>query len=168
MKKAIVCAVLLALLLTGCGGSKQTADPALVIGGVTIEDTLSVVSVLDVLDGLGWSYEYDEAISCVYDGLDKTYTYENAVVYTYPDGGSDKLMELYCTGGDVRTPAGIALGDSRDKVVETYGDGYVEAGIVLSYEKKAASRDNEPASLYFEFTDGKVSAIGITSEHRGE
>lgn len=68
----------------------------------------------------------------------------------------------------MQTPAGIALGDSRDQVVETYGDGYTEAGIVLSYEKETASPDNEPASLYFEFTDGKVSAIGITSEHRSE
>lgn len=168
MKKAIGCAVLLALLLTGCGGSKQAADPALKIGGVTIEDTLPAASVLDVLNGLGGAYEYAEAISCVYDGMDKIYTYENAVVYTYPDGGVDKLMELYCTGGDVQTAAGIALGDSRDKVVETYGDGYTEAGIVLSYEKETASPDNAPASLYFEFTDGKVSAIGITSEHRSE
>ena len=100
MKKAIGYAVVLALLLTGCGGSKAAADPALKIGGVTIEDTLSAASVLDVLNGLGGSYEYAEAISCVYDGMDKTYTYENAVVYTYPDGGVDKLMELYCSGGN--------------------------------------------------------------------
>ena len=80
MKKAIGYAVVLALLLTGCGGSKAAADPALKIGGVTIEDTLSAASVLDVLNGLSGSYEYAEAISCVYDGMDKTYTYENAVV----------------------------------------------------------------------------------------
>lgn len=168
MKKVTGFAVLLALLLTGCGGSKQAADPVLKFGGVTIENTLSVASVLDVLNGVGGSYEYAEAISCVYDGMDKTYTWENAVVYTYPDDGVDRLMELYCTGGDVKTPAGIALGDSREKVVETYGDGYTEAGIVLSYEKETASPDNEPASLYFEITDGRVSAIGITAEHRSE
>ncbi len=140
MKKAIGYAVVLALLLTGCGGSKAAADPALKIGGVTIEDTLSAASVLDVLNGLGGSYEYAEAISCVYDGMDKTYTYENAVVYTYPDGGVDKLMELYCTGGDVQTPAGIALGDSRDQVVETYGDGYTEAGTVCPMRRRPPRR----------------------------
>lgn len=170
MNRKTVCfaVIILTLLLAGCGGKKQTADPVLEIGGVTVENTMSAESVLDVLNGLGGSYEYAEAISCVYDGMDKTYTYENAVVYTYPDGGADRLMELYCTGGDVQTPAGIVPGDSRDKVVETYGDGYTERGIVLSYEKETASPDNEPASLYFELTDGKVSAIGITAEHRGE
>lgn len=168
MKKPKICAVLLALLLTACGGSKQTADPVLQIGGAAVEDSTAVDAVLDALNGLGGEYEYAEAVSCVYDGMDKTYTYENAVVYTYPDGDADRLMELYCTGGDVKTPAGITIGDSRDKVVETYGDGYTEAGVVLSYEQGNAPADCEPASLYFELTGGKVSAIGITAEHRSE
>lgn len=97
MKKPKICAVLLALLLTACGGSKQTADPVLQIGGAAVEDSTAVDAVLDALNGLGGEYEYAEAVSCVYDGMDKTYTYENAVVYTYPDGDADRLMELYCT-----------------------------------------------------------------------
>lgn len=167
MKREIFCALALALALSACG-SKQTAEPALTVGGVTLADESSLESVLDVFNGMGEKYEYAEAVSCVYDGMDKTYTYENAVVYAYPDGERDRLMELYCSGGDVKTPAGVTLGDTREKVVKTYGDGFVERGASLAYEQEASADGNEPASLYFEFSDGKVSAIGITAEHRSE
>ena len=120
-----------------------------------------------VLALLGGEYEYYEAISCVYDGMDKTYTYGDCVLYTFPDGDTDRLMELYCTGGDV-SAQGITFGSSRDAVVETFGDGYVEEGSLLSYETAPASANNTPASLYFELTDGAVTAIGITAEHRSQ
>lgn len=167
MKKTVLCALLLTLVLAGCGKGYPEPGPFLELGGKQIN--AESTSVDEVLAILGGGYEYAEAVSCVYDGMDKTYTYPDAVVYTFPDGDGDRLMELYCTGGDVKTPAGISLGDSRDKVVQTYGDGFTEKGIVLAYDlKKPASADNEPASLYFELTGGKVSAIGITSEHRSE
>ncbi len=167
MKRRIFCALLLALALSGCA-SKQEAEPALTVGGVTLNNGSSLESVLDVFNGLGGEYEYAEAVSCVYDGMDKTYTYENAVVYAYPDGERDRLMELYCSGGDVKTPAGVTFGDTKEKVVKTYGDGFVERGASLAYEREPSADGNEPASLYFEFSDGKVTAIGITAEHRSE
>ncbi len=167
MKKWIVLpALALLAALTACGGELSAAEPVLSLGGEQID--VASASVDDALAALGDGYEYAEAVSCVYDGMDKTYTYPDAVVYTYPDGATDRLMEIYCTGGDVETPAGVAIGDTRDKVVETYGDGFTEAGATLAYEQTPESEDDEPASLYFELEGGKVTAIGATAEHRSE
>lgn len=168
MKKRPLFAALLsaALLLglAGCGGEAQTVEPAVTVEGTEISGETAVADVLALLGG---EYEYYEAISCVYDGMDKTYTYGDCVLYTFPDGDTDRLMELYCTGGDV-SAQGITFGSSRDAVVETFGDGYVEEGSLLSYETAPASANNTPASLYFELTDGAVTAIGITAEHRSQ
>lgn len=168
MRRAGIFAALLAVLLTACGGGKASPEPVLEINGVSIGCDTEVNSILNTLDALDGTCEYAEAISCVYDGMDKTYSYADAVVYTYPDGGGDKLMELSCSGGGVQTPAGISLGDTRDKIIQTYGGSFSEAGTILSYEEAPSTPEMEPASLYFELSDGKVCAIGITAEHRKE
>lgn len=167
MKKT---AILLILLLGLCACGSQSAafhaeDAALILAGnpVTAE-----TAVEEVLAMLGEDYAYAEAISCVYEGMDKTFSYENVTLYTYPDGEVDRLMELYCTGGDVQTSKGIALGASKSDVVAQYGEGYMEAGSILSYEVSASSSENLPASLYFLMEDGQVAAIAITAEHRAE
>ena len=168
MRKRLLCAALAATLLlsllAGCGKEDKALNPALTVNGTEVTGDTAVD---DVLELLGEGYEYYEAISCVYEGMDKTYTYPDCVLYTYPDGAVDHLMELYCTGGDV-SAQGITFGSSRDAVVETFGDGYVEEGSLLSYETAPASANNTPASLYFELTDGAVTAIGITAEHRSQ
>jgi len=164
--KKMLCAALLLALLAACGGKTAEPEPVLTVGGTEIDAAATDVEA--ALAALGADYEYAEAVSCVYDGMDKTYTYADATLYTCPDETGDRLVELYCTGGDVKTPAGVALGDGRDKVVKTYGDGFVEHGAILAYEQKPSAPENEPASLYFELTDGKVTAIAVTAEHRAE
>lgn len=167
MKKT---AILLLMLLCLCAcGSKSAAfhaeDIALTVAGNSVT---AETAVEDVLAMLGEDYAYAEAISCVYEGMDKTFSYENVTLYTYPDGETDRLMELYCTGGDVQTSKGIGLGASKSDVVAQYGEDYTEAGSILSYEVSAAGTENLPASLYFLMEDGQVTAIAITAEHRAE
>ncbi|HIQ69848.1 MAG TPA: hypothetical protein IAA67_05930 [Candidatus Avoscillospira stercorigallinarum] len=164
MKKWIVISALLALLLAGCGGKAAPVDPALTIDGVTFTPESAVA---DVLETLGEDYEYYEAISCVYDGMDKTYSYGDVTLYTYPDGETDRLMELYCTGGSV-SAGDVTIGSTAEDVKAAFGSGYTEAGSVLTYALEPESEQNTPASLYFELEDGKVCAIAMTAEHRAE
>ena len=164
MKRMILLGLLLILVLAGCGGKKAAVSPALTVDGTTFTHESTVE---EILTALGEDYTYYEAISCVYDGMDKTYDYGNVVVYTYPDGETDRLMELYCTGGEV-SAQGITVGSAKDDVVKTFGTGYTEEGTVLTYSLKASEAQNTPASLYFELEDGNVTAIAITAEHREE
>ena len=167
MKKlylTILCAALLLAALSGCGGKEKTSEPALTVNGTEISGDTAVG---DVLSLLGEDYEYYEAISCVYEGMDKTYTYGDCILYTYPDEDTDRLMELYCTGGDV-SARGVTFGASREEVIEAFGEDYTETGAMLVYAQEPADANNEPASVYFELTDGAVSAIAMTAEHRSQ
>ena len=163
MKRMILLALAL-LLLAGCGGKEAAVSPALTVDGTTFTHESAVD---EILTALGEDFTYYEDISCVYDGMDKTYDYGDVTVYTYPDGDTDQLMELYCTGGDV-SAQGITIGSTKDEVVKTFGTGYTEEGSVLSYSLKATEAQNAPASLYFELEDETVTAIAITAEHREE
>ena len=163
MKRMILIALAL-LLLAGCGGKEAAVSPALTVDGTTFTHESAVD---EILTALGEDFTYYEAISCVYDGMVKTYDYGDVTVYTYPDGDTDQLMELYCTGGDV-SAQGITIGSTKDEVVNTFGTGYTEEGSVLSYSLKATEAQNTPASLYFELEDETVTAIAITAEHREE
>ncbi len=165
---ALLLTLLLLLCCVGCGAQSSAVfgekDISLTVGGRTVTPDKAPEEILAVL---GEDFEYAEAVSCVYEGLDKTYSYADAVLYTWPDGDTDRLMELSCSGGDVKTSRGIGLGASRDDVIAAYGEPTSELGLTLSYELPA-SGEMEPASLYFLIRDGRVEAIGITAEHRAE
>ena len=112
MKKTI-CLLLTALLLCALLGScgKKTiseVDLTLTVGGTAVRPDTSVSALLDAF---GTDYTYSEAVSCVYTGMDKTYAYSDRILYTYPDGDADRLLELYCTA-DVQTAQGVGIGAS--------------------------------------------------------
>ena len=95
MKKTI-CLLLTALLLCALLGScgKKTiseVDLTLTVGGTAVRPDTSVSALLDAF---GTDYTYSEAVSCVYTGMDKTYAYSDRILYTYPDGDADRLLEL--------------------------------------------------------------------------
>ena len=168
MKKTI-CLLLTALLLCALLGScgKKTiseGDLTLTVGGTAVRPDTSVSALLDAF---GTDYTYSEAVSCVYTGMDKTYAYSDRILYTYPDGDADRLLELYCTA-DVQTAQGVGIGASRKDVEAAYGTEYTQAGNTMTYALAAQDSLTIPASLYFELDGDTVFAIGLTSAHRAE
>ena len=168
MKKTI-CLLLTALLLCALLGScgKKTiseVDLTLTVGGTAVRPDTSVSALLDAF---GTDYTYSEAVSCVYTGMDKTYAYSDRILYTYPDGDADRLLELYCTA-DVQTAPGVGIGASRKDVEAAYGTEYTQAGNTMTYALAAQDSLTIPASLYFELDGDTVCAIGLTSAHRAE
>ena len=168
MKKTI-CLLLTALLLCALLGScgKKTiseVDLTLTVGGTAVRPDTSVSALLDAF---GTDYTYSEAVSCVYTGMDKTYAYSDRILYTYPDGDADRLLELYCTA-DVQTAQGVGIGASRKDVAAAYGTEYTQAGNTMTYALAAQDSLTIPASLYFELDGDTVCAIGLTSAHRAE
>ena len=167
MKKIWIVTLVLSLCLCACGsnGGFSEADLSLTVDGVSVT---AKTEMQEILADLGDDYEYSEAISCVYEGMDKTFDYENLSLYTYPDGDSDRLMEIYCVGGEVTTSKGITFGATKAEIIEQYGKDYVEAGATISYELPTQNAENLPASLYFVLEDDAVAAIAMTTEHRAE
>lgn len=151
MKKTI-CLLLTALLLCALLGScgKKTiseVDLTLTVGGTAVRPDTSVSALLDAF------------------GTD--YTYSDRILYTYPDGDADRLLELYCTA-DVQTAQGVGIGASRKDVEAAYGTEYTQAGSTMTYALAAQDSLTIPASLYFELDGDTVCAIGLTSAHRAE
>jgi len=169
MKRIAAVMLVAACLLTvmsGCRDKSQNfshADLSLAIDGIAVAENTSIE---ELLDKLGENYTYSEAVSCVYSGMDKVYQYDHTVIYTYPDGDADHLMEVYCTANTV-TSRGVAIGADVSEVEEAYGAAVKETGI-LRYTLPTKASQYESASLYFETADGKVSAVGFTVEHRTE
>ena len=168
MKKTLcllLTCLLLCALLSGCGKkSLSEADLSLTVSGTAVQPDTSVSALLDAFGG---DYTYSEAVSCVYTGMDKTYAYSDLILYTYPDGDADRLLELYCTA-DVQTAQGVSIGASRKDVEAAYGTEYTQAGNTLTYALAAQDSLTVPASLYFELDGDTVCAIGLTSAHRAE
>lgn len=102
-----------------------------VTGGVTVEVDADMAPILQTL---GEPVSYFEAASCAFEGLDKIYTYSSFEIDTYPLQDRDLVSAVVLKDDAVTTAEGICIGDSLEKLLETYGDGTQESGMLV-YEK---------------------------------
>ncbi len=106
-------------------------------------------------EGLGETVKYMEAPSCYYDGLDKIFTYDGYKVTTYPASDGDYISNV-TVEGSYKTDKGIGVGDSLDKVVETYGDKAEVRGMTYCYYV------NDTQYLYFFIMNDMVKYYGYS------
>lgn len=102
-----------------------------VAGGVTVEMDADMAAILEAL---GEPTSYFEAASCAFEGLDKIYTYNSFEIDTYPAQDKDLVSAVVLKDDSVTTAEGICIGDSLEKLQETYGEGAQEGGMLV-YEK---------------------------------
>lgn len=88
-----------------------------------------------LVEALGEPLSYYEAASCAFDGLDKIYTYSGFEIETYPMGEKDQVSAVILKDDSVSTTEGISIGDSLEKLEQTYGTDRVEESGMLVYEK---------------------------------
>lgn len=162
MKRILIAALLLAMLLTltACGGKADDPSPQAPDAAAPTEGTDApadpaapspaanskyVPAYRDcplpmnaefapLLDFLGEPDSYFEAASCAFDGLDKTYTYAGVEIITYPDGDRDYISSVRILDSSVSTPEGITIGATQDEVVAAYGEDFQEVGKQYVYE----------------------------------
>lgn len=88
-----------------------------------------------IIEKLGEPASYFEAASCAFEGLDKMYTYSGFEIDTYPVGDKDYVSSVILKDDSVSTAEGICIGDSLEKLQQTYGgEGEENAGMRV-YEK---------------------------------
>ena len=66
------------------------------------------------------------------------------------------------------TSKGITFGSSVAEIEAAYGTDCTKSDTLLTYALPVSGENMEPASLYFELENGRVTAIGMTVEHRAE
>ena len=74
--------------------------------------------------------------SCAIEGTDNVYNYTNYEITAYNDGSGEVIYSIYIINPNITTDEGLALGDSLDKVVEIYGDGYTVSGTAYDYSSE--------------------------------
>ena len=89
-----------------------------------------------LLEKIGNEQSYFEAPSCAFDGIDKIYTYGGFELHTYPASDKkDYVSAVIFKDDSVKTEEGIYIGDSKDKVVETYGEDFQDVDGAYVYNK---------------------------------
>lgn len=103
----------------------------------TINETVVEVDTdaANVIEKLGEPISYFEAPSCAFEGLDKIYTYNSFEIDTYPTGDMDHISAIIFKDDSVLTTEGIGIGDSMEKLEQTYGSDFVREGGMIVYSK---------------------------------
>lgn len=78
-----------------------------------------------------------EVPSCAIEGADNLYNYGTFELTAFDDGTSEVIYSILLTDPNITTTEGLALGDSVDKVVELYGEGYTQQGSAYIYTGEA-------------------------------
>jgi len=144
------------MLLSSCS-EKADMLSSLEINGKTVECKMDMSDVLDMFKDI--EYEYSESISCAYNGLDKIYDFSDSgfVVYTYPDGNKDYVLEVSVSSEDIKQQDGkVFVGMSKEELIALYGEDYTEDGDVLTYNVK------DEQTMYFLVDRDKVIEYSIS------
>lgn len=172
MKKiAILLAVLLAMIPFAMTEEAVWTAPA-AGEALTLEKDLGVVvdgvfyPVFQPADGLlaalGEPVETVSSPSCVFDGEDREHVYEYGSIYTNPIDGADVWYEFYIYDMGMTTTRGLSVGDSVEKMLELYGEGYYSEGEgMYTYSLSGDPEDYGSPCLIFESEDGVIVTIDI-------
>lgn len=100
--------------------------------------------------------------SCVYVGEDYEYAYEMGSIYSSPIDEANIWYEFYIFDGGIATTRGLAVGDTVEKMLELYGEGYYSEGEgMYTYSLSGDPEDYASPCLIFETEDGVIVTIDV-------
>ncbi len=124
------------LLLTGCGAKKEQEEAletyVFHVGDIDIEVGEEFQKVQDAL---GKDFTTQTVKSCAFEGEDYIYTYPDYEIYNYVDSSTQKIYTITLLTDKVSTKEGIHLGNTKEEVVQTYGNQYEDAYGAYVYTK---------------------------------
>ena len=125
MKKIIILLFAILLTLTGCKKVEEAVQLKIDFDFTYDGYTYKLGEKFNV-DDYEEPESYSEIASCAFEGLDKTYTYEHFELTTYPVDGEERLYVIYFLDDEARTNEGIAIADSYEDMISSYGESYVK------------------------------------------
>lgn len=166
----LMCVMMLGLVACGGDSEKPSANPGGTTGNTeggknvaltcsfTVPGGSTKLVPGDKFDNVGETVSYSEGASCYYDGMDKVFGYNGYTVTTYPAASGDYISDIYITGKNIKTEAGIGVGSTADELTKAYGNNYVEDGKNYKF-----SIDSEKY-VYFFMSNGAVKGYGYAKE----
>ncbi len=158
---ALILALVMVLCLCACGGSGN-ADAEIIGGGaqggsVDMGEAPDNTQKEDTADEGVYSFTFEgvELIpgekfdasalpeaqnvftvpSCALEGTDNVYSYGTIEVTAYDEGNGEHIYSVYIVDANITTNEGLALGDSKDKVIELYGENFTDNNGEYTYKK---------------------------------
>ncbi len=167
MKKILFVLVLLISLLfvSACSGSQGVSEEEEVIEpkGFYFKSKDIMMSPeapsKEVTDALGEPIKYSEGNSCEYGGTANLYSYDGFVIETYQVDGVDTILSITINSDAVKTIEGITIGSKKSKLIEKYGDDYVEEAVYIAYKK-------DESAIMFTVEDDVVAEITYISAEK--
>ena len=180
--KKILAALLSALMLLTCCAFAETAAVTTADGiewtapaageAVSLEKDMGVIvnnvfyaafsPVEPLIEALGEPDETASSPSCVFEGEDFEYSYVYGYISTNPIDGQNIWYDFYICDLGVSTTRGLSVGDSVEKMLELYGDGYYcEGEGMYTYSLSGDPEDMGSPCLIFESDDGVITAMDI-------
>jgi hypothetical protein len=88
-----------------------------------------------VVEALGEPRSVFEETSCAFDGIDRFYMYNDFQLNTFPDGETDYVWSINFLTDGAETQEGLYVGETLDKMLEIYGDGYEKENEMYRYKQ---------------------------------
>lgn len=136
MKKVLKVLVLVILLignlvfLTACGEEKSSSSSS--SSETKTKASLSIeYNGVNVVPGTKFdesrisdNAEISEIPSCAFDGVDKVYNYPNVEITVAEVNGTPTVYSVYFKDDTISTNEGVKISDSKDLMLEKYGENY--------------------------------------------
>ena len=76
-----------------------------------------------------------EVPSCAIEGTDNVYSFEGVEITAFHDGTQEIIYAVAIFDPNVCTDEGLYIGDTAERVMELYGEGYQENGNAMIYTR---------------------------------
>ncbi|MCX4249593.1 MAG: hypothetical protein OSJ65_07545 [Bacilli bacterium] len=165
MKKIMVAMMAVLILTTGCSKKEESNQDTNVktnesIGKKEVKGTLTFMDT-DITPGKSFNEksiasipEKSELPSCALEGMDHVYKYEDLEITANVKDGKETIYSVYFITENVTTPEGVKIGDSKTKLLETYGSDFQDDVSLITY-----TSDNGKVKLNFQIENNTVSGI---------
>ena len=152
----VLLSLLLCLGMTGCETEETPQEDhaafSVTYRGTTLEIGKKAESALAAL---GEPVNKKEIGDCGGLGAQVRYDYSSLILYVLESKDGSVIDQITLTDDLVTTEKGICIGDSREKVLEAYGD------LIQSRGEDRLVYIEGQKQLTFEVEDGKVTAIDL-------
>lgn len=117
-------------------GLPETTAPAAaeVSGyGITFNGCLLVPGAVYDASALPEPASVYQVPSCAIEGTDNVYNFETLEITAFNDGTGETIYLISLIDPNIATDEGLMLGDSAEKVIELYGEEYLQNGTAMVY-----------------------------------
>lgn len=168
MKKIMVAMMAILILTTGCSTKEENKQDTGIkanesVGKKEVKGTITYMDA-DITPGKSFNEksisatpEKSELPSCALEGMDHVYKYEDVEITANVKDNKETIYSVYFITENATTPEGIKIGDSKTKLIETYGSDYKDDVSLITY-----TSDNGKVNIDFQIENDSITGISYT------